>query len=85
MTVQTSVSRAQRDGNTFVPATPSAGYQHGEMLYRNGKPLSRCLTDEQAAGWNDAADADLRGALAYLRAMEAEGMPSRMCDWVTES
>lgn len=68
----TSTQRRQQ----FVPATPSAGYRQGEALYRAGKPLSQCLTDEQSAGWNDAADSDLRGALAYLRAMEAEGMPA---------
>lgn len=62
--------------NTFVPAHAPSLYERGRALYEAGQPLSLCLTDEASRGWNDAADEDLRGALAYLRAMEAEGFPS---------
>lgn len=76
--VISSVARGGASRNSFVQATAPAGYQNGEALYRAGKPLGHCLSDEESAGWNDAADRDLRGALAYLKAMEAEGMPARM-------
>lgn len=78
MTLQTSVTRVQGRGNTFVPATAPVQYTQGQALYADRKPLRYCLTDEAARGWNDAADADRRGAEAYLRAMEAEGLPSAL-------
>lgn len=78
MTLQTSVTRVQGRGNTFVPATAPVQYTQGQALYAAGKPLRYCLTDEAARGWNDAADEDMRGAIAWLRAMEAEGLPSSL-------
>lgn len=78
MTLRTSVTHTRGRGKTFVPATAPVQYTQGQALYAAGQPLRYCLTDEAARGWNDAADADRRGAEAYLRAMEAEGIPSAL-------
>jgi len=62
----------------FVPAhiepTEADEYAAGRRMYTSRRPLSDCTTDAMSEGWNAAADADLRGALAYLRAMQREGM-----------
>jgi hypothetical protein len=42
--------------------------QVGRSLYRRGKPLRECVTDDMAAGWLAAERA---GADAYWRAMMA--------------
>ena len=61
----------------FVAATPEAQAaaeaemqrQIGRNLYRRGKPISECVSDEMAAGW---LAAEFAGADAYWRAMMAE-------------
>jgi hypothetical protein len=57
----------------FVPATPESQAelerQVGRSLYRRGKPLRECVTDDMAAGWIAAERA---GADAYYRCMMAE-------------
>ena len=39
----------------FVPASPDGGAelerQIGRNLYRRGRPLSECASDDMAAGW----------------------------------
>lgn len=82
MTVKPSVPRSKGSGNTFVPAHAISQYEQGRALYEAGQPLALCLTDEASRGWNDAADRDLRGAIAYLRAMEAEGLPFHLVEGV---
>jgi len=51
----------------FVAATEDD--QEGRKLYRAGKPLRECVTDEMTAGW---LDAEAAGADAYWRAMMLE-------------
>lgn len=82
MTLEPSVPRSQGRGNTFVPAHALSQYEQGRALYKAGQPLRLCLTDEASRGWNDAADEDLRGAMAYLRAMEAEGIRFHLAEGV---
>lgn len=43
--------------------------QIGRNLYRRGKPLSECVTDEMAGGWLAAEQA---GEDAYWRCMMAQ-------------
>ena len=61
----------------FVAATPAAQAdferQIGRNLYRRGKPLAECASDEMAAGW---LAAEWAGYMAYSRHMEAEGIPA---------
>ena len=57
----------------FVPASPDSGAelerQIGRNLYRRGRALSECASDDMAAGWlaEEAAGAD-----AYWLAMMRE-------------
>lgn len=57
----------------FVAATEEGQVeferQVGRNLYRRGKPLSECRSDDMAAGWIAAERA---GADAYYRCMMAE-------------
>lgn len=53
----------------FVPALSE--YDQGKSMYRRGKSLAECVTDEQTAGWLDAEQA---GADAYYRQMMAEAV-----------
>lgn len=57
----------------FVASTAEAQAelerQVGRSLYRRGKPLRECVTDDMAAGWIAAERA---GADAYYRCMMAE-------------
>ena len=55
---------------TFVPAMTD--YQLGQKMFRQGRRLSQCNTDECARGWLAAESA---GCQAYLRVMEAEHVP----------
>jgi len=45
--------------------------QIGRNLYRRGRPLSECVSDEMTAGW---LAAEFAGYMAYSRHMEAEGV-----------
>ena len=48
--------------------------QTGRNLYRRGKPISACVTDDMAAGW---LAEERRGADAYYRCMMAQASDSR--------
>jgi hypothetical protein len=48
--------------------------QTGRNLYRRGLPLSRCSTDDMAAGW---LAEERRGADMYHRCMMAQASDSR--------
>ena len=48
--------------------------QTGRNLYRRGKPISMCVTDEMTAGW---LAEERRGADAYHRCMMAQASDSR--------
>ena len=51
-------------------STAAAEYELGRRLYRRGKSISECSTDDMCAGW---LDAEYAGRVAYLRAMQSEG------------
>jgi hypothetical protein len=59
--------------NRYVAATEEQQAdlerQVGRSLYRRGKPLRECVTDDMAAGWLAAERA---GADAYWRSMMAQ-------------
>ena len=63
----------------FVAATPEAQAaaeaevqrQIGRNLYRRGKPIECCVTDDMVQGY---LDAEAKGADAYWRAMMAEAV-----------
>ena len=46
---------------------------HGRRLYRAGKPVVACQNRAQSDGWKEA---EMAGALAYLRACEDGGLPA---------
>ena len=48
--------------------------QTGRNLYRRGKPLAACVTDDMTAGW---LAEERRGADAYHRCMMAQASDSR--------
>jgi hypothetical protein len=50
--------------------TAAEQYETGRRLYRRGKPISECRTDDMCAGW---LDAEYAGRIAYLRARQSEG------------
>ena len=56
----------------FVP--PLSEREQGVELYRRGKPLRECVTDDMADGW---LTAEAAGADAYYRCMAAEA--SEVC------
>jgi hypothetical protein len=53
-----------------VDGTAATEYAEGRALYRRGKPIGECVTDDMCAGW---LDAEYAGRIAYLRAMQSEG------------
>lgn len=46
-------------------------YEQGKHLYRTGRKIRECVTDEMTRGYMDAAEA---GRRAYLRACQAESV-----------
>ena len=54
----------------FVPAM--SDFDLGRKMFRQGRRLAQCNTDECARGWLAAESA---GCQAYLRVMEAEHVP----------
>ena len=52
----------------FVPAVSE--YDQGRELYKRGKRIEECVTDEMTQGYMDA---EWAGYMAYSRHMEAEG------------
>ena len=57
--------------NRFVPAMSE--YDQGRELYKRGKRIEECVTDEMTQGYMDA---EWAGYMAYSRHMEAEGVPA---------
>ena len=55
----------------FVPAVSE--YDQGRELYKRGKRIEECVTDEMTQGYMDA---EWAGYMAYSRHMEAEGVPA---------
>ena len=66
----------------FVPASPDNGAeverQIGRNLYRRGRPLSECVSDEMAAGYlaEEARCEDM-----YWRAMQRQASEFRCVNW----
>ena len=54
----------------FVPAM--SDFDLGRKMFRQGRRLSQCNTDECARGW---LDAEAAGCQAYLKVMESEHVP----------
>jgi hypothetical protein len=54
---------------------PLSDFDLGRQMFRAGKRLAACSTDEAARGWLAAESA---GAQAYLRVMESEGVPTHV-------
>jgi len=55
----------------FVPAM--SDFDTGRKMYRTGRRLEQCATDEAARGW---LSAEWAGCSAYLRCMETAGVPT---------
>ena len=51
---------------------PLSEFDSGRKMFRTGKRLADCITDEQARGW---LAAEAAGCQAYLKVMEAEHVP----------
>ena len=51
---------------------PLSEFDSGRKMFRQGKRLADCITDEQARGW---LAAEAAGCQAYLKVMEAEHVP----------
>jgi hypothetical protein len=68
----------------FVAATAESQAelerQMGRSLYRRGKPLRECVTDDMAAGWLAAERA---GADAYYRCMMSEADRREWVEFMT--
>ena len=52
--------------------------QIGRNLYKRGKPLSGCVTDEMAAGW---LAAERKGADDYYAAMQRQASAYKAVNW----
>ena len=50
----------------------------GRNLYKRGKPLSGCVTDEMAAGW---LAAERKGADDYYAAMQRQASAYKAVNW----
>ena len=55
--------------------------QIGRNLYKRGKPLRECVTDEMTAGW---LAAEAKGADDYYRCMMAEASADKPARWTGE-
>lgn len=62
--------KTKRFVSPAADTTAADEYEQGRRLYRRGKPISECRTDDMCAGW---LDAEYAGRIAYLRAMQSEG------------
>lgn len=76
-------------GKGFSPKAAFVAPKSGADLFREGAPLSACLTKNQEAEWlaaeaaeiaaylaEEKANVDLRRSLAYLDGCMLEGMPA---------
>ena len=52
--------------------------QLGHNLYKRGKPLRECVTDNMAAGW---LAAERKGADDYYRMMQRQASEFRCVNW----
>ena len=52
--------------------------QIGRNLYKRGKPLRECVTDEMAAGW---LAAERKGADDYYKAMMRQASAVKCVNW----
>ena len=52
--------------------------QIGRNLYKRGKPLRECVTDEMAAGW---LVAERKGADDYYAAMQRQASAYKAVNW----
>ena len=52
--------------------------QIGRNLYRRGKPIRECVTDEMTAGW---LAAERKGADDYYAAMQRQASTVRCVNW----
>jgi len=50
--------------------SPLSEYDQGRELYKRGRHIEECVTDEMTQGYMDA---EWAGYMAYSRHMEAEG------------
>ena len=67
----------------FVPAAApdeqeKIERQIGRNLYRRGRGLDACVTDDMARGW---LDAEAAGADAYYAAMQRQASEFRCVNW----
>ena len=67
----------------FVPAAPpdqSERFERqlGHNLYKRGKPLRECVTDNMAAGW---LAAERKGADDYYKAMMRQASAVKCVNW----
>ena len=59
-------------------ATADMERQIGRNLYKRGKPLRDCVTDEMAAGW---LAAERKGADDYYAAMQRQASAYKAVNW----
>lgn len=67
----------------FVPAAPPdqaerTEYQIGRNLYRRGRGLDACVTDDMTRGW---LDAEAAGCDAYYAAMQRQASAVKCVNW----
>ena len=72
--------------NRFVAPTPEAQAelerQIGRNLYKRGKPLRECVTDNMAAGW---LAAERKGADDYYRSMMRQASAVKAVNWNSDA
>ena len=80
-TMVTPHEQAVKSGR-FVPARPNEAEEQerqiGRNLYKRGKPLRECVTDEMAAGW---LAAERKGADDYYKAMMRQASAYKAVNW----
>lgn len=76
-------TKATVKNSRFVPAAPpdqdaELERQMGRNLYRRGRGLDACVTDEMTRGW---LAAEAAGADAYYAAMQRQASEFRCVNW----
>ena len=76
-------TKAAVKNSRFVPAAPPdqaerTEYQIGRNLYRRGRGLDACVTDDMTRGW---LDAEAAGCDAYYAAMQRQASEFRCVNW----
>ena len=82
-TAMVTPTKAAVKNTRFVPAAApdeqeKIERQIGRNLYRRGRGLDACVTDEMARGW---LDAEAAGADAYYAAMQRQASEYRCVNW----